>query len=200
VLDISDFRHPREVGRLRPDASLGSDQGVHSFVPVPERLGDARHALDPVRDHEQARSAQHVRRSLRATVTSSHSMMRRSTSGTPRSLATFGFRQARLGSVPANEGRGSVDTAVLTALSAILGSLVGGSATIATAWLTQRTQGRREHVEAEIRKREGLYVEFITEGSKLLIEGFTQQLESRSGCTPSTPSSTGSASAARRKC
>jgi hypothetical protein len=37
VLDVSDPRSPREVGRLRPDASLGSVQGVHSFVPVPER-------------------------------------------------------------------------------------------------------------------------------------------------------------------
>jgi hypothetical protein len=37
VLDVSDVRRPREVGRLAPDASLGSEQGVHSFVPVPER-------------------------------------------------------------------------------------------------------------------------------------------------------------------
>jgi hypothetical protein len=37
ILDISDPRNPREVGRLRPDPSLGSAQGVHSFVPVPER-------------------------------------------------------------------------------------------------------------------------------------------------------------------
>jgi hypothetical protein len=37
VLDVSDPSSPREVGRLRPDASLGSVQGVHSFVPVPER-------------------------------------------------------------------------------------------------------------------------------------------------------------------
>jgi hypothetical protein len=37
VLDVSDAARPREVGRLRPDAALGSLQGVHSFVPVPER-------------------------------------------------------------------------------------------------------------------------------------------------------------------
>ena len=30
-------RSPREVGRLRPDASLGSVQGVHTFLPIPER-------------------------------------------------------------------------------------------------------------------------------------------------------------------
>jgi hypothetical protein len=71
-----------------------------------------------------------------------------------------------------------VDTAVLTALSAILGSAVGGSATIATAWLTQRTQGRREQVQAEIGKRERLYVEFITEGSKRMVEALDHQLAS----------------------
>jgi hypothetical protein len=60
-----------------------------------------------------------------------------------------------------------MEPAILTALSAILGSAVGGSATLATAWLTQRTQGRRERVETEIRKREQLYVEFIAESSKL---------------------------------
>lgn len=70
-----------------------------------------------------------------------------------------------------------MEPAVLTALSAILGSAVGGSATIATAWLTQRTQGRRERVETEIRKREQLYVEFIAESSKLIIEAFEHQLQ-----------------------
>jgi len=70
-----------------------------------------------------------------------------------------------------------LDPAALTALSAILGSAVGGSATMATSWLTQRTQGRREHVEAEIRKREMLYVEFITEGSKLVVEALDHQLK-----------------------
>jgi len=71
-----------------------------------------------------------------------------------------------------------LEPAVLTALSAILGSAVGGSATLATAWLTQRTQGRRERVETEIRKREQLYVEFIAESSKLIIEAFEHQLQS----------------------
>lgn len=71
-----------------------------------------------------------------------------------------------------------MDPAALTALSAIFGSAVGGSATMATAWLTQRTQGRREHIEAEIRKREQLYVEFITEGAKHTVEALDHQLES----------------------
>ena len=70
-----------------------------------------------------------------------------------------------------------MEPAVLTALSAILGSAVGGSATIATAWLTQRTQGRRGRIEAEIRKREELYVEFIAEGSKLIVEALSHELK-----------------------
>jgi hypothetical protein len=71
-----------------------------------------------------------------------------------------------------------VEPAVLTAMSAILGSAVGGSATLATAWLTQRTQGRRERVASEIRKREELYVEFIAECSKLIIEAFEHEFQS----------------------
>ena len=34
------------------------------------------------------------------------------------------------------------------------GSLVGGSATVATAWITQRTLSKRELISAEIRKGE----------------------------------------------
>lgn len=71
-----------------------------------------------------------------------------------------------------------MEPAVLSALSAILGSAVGGSATIATAWLTQRTQGRRERIHTEIEKREQLYVEFIAEASKLVIESLDHQLQS----------------------
>jgi hypothetical protein len=71
-----------------------------------------------------------------------------------------------------------LDTAVLSALSAILGSAVGGSATFATAWLTQRTEGRRAAIASEVRKRERLYVEFIAEGSKLAMEELTHQFES----------------------
>jgi hypothetical protein len=77
-----------------------------------------------------------------------------------------------------------LEPAVLTALSAILGSAVGGSATLATAWLTQRTQGRRERIEAEMRKREDLYAEFIAESSKLIIEAFDHHLQSPERLTP----------------
>ena len=70
-----------------------------------------------------------------------------------------------------------MDPAVVSALSAVLGSIVGGSASIATAWFTQKTQGQRELVRAEIKKREGLYAEFISECSKLAIDSLDHTLE-----------------------
>ena len=54
-----------------------------------------------------------------------------------------------------------MDTAVVTAASAILGSLVGGSASMATAYLTQRTQAKRAGIQAEMHKREVLYTDYM---------------------------------------
>jgi hypothetical protein len=69
-----------------------------------------------------------------------------------------------------------MDPAILSALAAVLGSAVGGSATLGTAWITQKTQSRRELVGAEIRKREILYGEFIAECSKLLVDALDHTL------------------------
>jgi hypothetical protein len=70
-----------------------------------------------------------------------------------------------------------MDTMILTAMSGVLGSLVGGSATVATAWVTQKTLNRRELIQTEIRKRETLYGEFIGECAKLLVDAFTHTLD-----------------------
>jgi hypothetical protein len=56
-----------------------------------------------------------------------------------------------------------MEPAVLTASAAVLGSLTGASASIATAWLSQRTQGRRAAIQAEVHRREVLYADFIIE-------------------------------------
>jgi hypothetical protein len=69
-----------------------------------------------------------------------------------------------------------MDPAVISALSAVLGSVVGGSASIATAWFSQTTQGRRESLRSEIQKRETLYGEFIAECSKLVIDALDHTL------------------------
>jgi hypothetical protein len=70
-----------------------------------------------------------------------------------------------------------MDTNFITAMSGVLGSLVGGSATVATAWLTQRTLTRRELNTRDMRQREKLYGDFISECAKLLIDAFTHTLD-----------------------
>jgi hypothetical protein len=62
-------------------------------------------------------------------------------------------------------------------MAGVLGSLVGGSATVATAWLTQSSASRRELVQMEFRKREALYGEFIAECSKLLMDAMAHSLD-----------------------
>ena len=70
-----------------------------------------------------------------------------------------------------------MDSGIVSATAAVLGSLVGGSATIATAWLTQKTASKRELIQREMRKRETLYAEFIAECAKLLVDAFTHTLD-----------------------
>jgi tyrosyl-tRNA synthetase len=70
-----------------------------------------------------------------------------------------------------------MDTAVVTAASAILGSLVGGSASLATAYISQRTQARRAAIQEEMRKREVLYTDYIAECSKLALDSMEHTLE-----------------------
>jgi hypothetical protein len=70
-----------------------------------------------------------------------------------------------------------MDPAIVSAMAAVFGSLVGSSATVVTAWITQRTLTRREMISAEIRTRQTLYGEFIRECSKLVVDSFTHTLD-----------------------
>jgi hypothetical protein len=60
-----------------------------------------------------------------------------------------------------------VDTAYLSALSALGGATIGGLASFGSSWLTQRTQLRFSQHEAVKAKREALYAEFVDEASRL---------------------------------
>ena len=70
-----------------------------------------------------------------------------------------------------------MDATIVSAMAAVFGSLVGGSATVATAWVTQKTLSKRELIGAEIRRRETLYGEFIREGSRLVMDSFVRTLD-----------------------
>ena len=70
-----------------------------------------------------------------------------------------------------------MDTALITATAAGLGSIVGAAASIATTWITQRTQSIRAVSEWRQRERETLFKEFISEASRLAIDGLMHSME-----------------------
>ena len=59
-----------------------------------------------------------------------------------------------------------MDSALLSATAALVGSLVGGVSTLAASWFTQRGQLRAQSLVHEAVKREALYAEFIAEASR----------------------------------
>jgi hypothetical protein len=70
-----------------------------------------------------------------------------------------------------------VDNAVVTAMAAALGSLVGASGSIVTTWISQRAQSTRANVEWKLRERESLYKDFIMEASRLSADAMMSSLE-----------------------
>ncbi len=70
-----------------------------------------------------------------------------------------------------------MDSAFVTATAAGFGSLFGAAASIATTWITQRSQDIRAHAEWRQREREALFKEFITEASRLAIDALTHSME-----------------------
>ncbi|MGC2463218.1 MAG: hypothetical protein WA446_19955 [Steroidobacteraceae bacterium] len=71
-----------------------------------------------------------------------------------------------------------MDPTVLSAVSALTGSLVGGVSMLAASLLTQRGQFRVEALVHEAVKRESLYAEFIIEATKRFTEAWSHQAES----------------------
>jgi hypothetical protein len=71
----------------------------------------------------------------------------------------------------------TLDAPIISALAAVFGSLTGGLATFATAWITQRTNTKHELIRAEVSKRENLYGEFICECSRLFVDSLVRTLE-----------------------
>jgi hypothetical protein len=49
-----------------------------------------------------------------------------------------------------------MDSTIVTALVGIFGSVCGGPASFATAWITQNTGSKREELRAELNTREAL--------------------------------------------
>jgi hypothetical protein len=61
-------------------------------------------------------------------------------------------------------------------LAAILGALVGGLASLASTWVSERTRHKRDLLQREITKRETTYSDFIDHASKLYVMSATHNL------------------------
>src|SRR5207253_10240464 len=70
-----------------------------------------------------------------------------------------------------------MDSTVVTALAAALGSLVGATASIGTTWISQRRQSIRATAEWKLRDHESLYKEFIMEASRLFGDAMVNSLD-----------------------
>ena len=61
-------------------------------------------------------------------------------------------------------------------MAAIMGALVGGLASLASTWVSERTRHRRDLIQREITKRETAYSDFIDHASKLYVVSATHNL------------------------
>src|SRR5437868_5472414 len=70
-----------------------------------------------------------------------------------------------------------MESTVVTALAAALGSLVGATVSLGTTWISQRRQSIRATAEWRLRERESLYKEFIMEASRLFGDAMVSSLD-----------------------
>src|ERR1700738_2764258 len=74
-----------------------------------------------------------------------------------------------------------IDPALLSSLSALLGALIGGAASLLAAIYTQRGHDRIQRVANELTKRETVYADFVMNASKLLLNAYTHDEITRGG-------------------
>ena len=70
-----------------------------------------------------------------------------------------------------------MDPAIITALAAVMGSVVGGLASFATTYFTQRNQAHRDFLSRDVAHREELYSQFIKEAANLYADSLDKTLE-----------------------
>ena len=62
-------------------------------------------------------------------------------------------------------------------LAAIMGALVGGLASLASTWVSERSRHKRDLLQREIAKRETTYSDFIDHASKLYVTSATHNVK-----------------------
>lgn len=77
-----------------------------------------------------------------------------------------------------------MDSASISALSVVGGSVVGALTSIVSTWLTQRQHARSELLGKRLADRETLYAGFISEASRAVVDAFTHSLDRIDGLIP----------------
>jgi AcrB/AcrD/AcrF family len=169
--DCSQFRDPDRPDRAREGPgtrSVGSrHRGHHASLPpdpAHRRRGDSRHdphradhLLGPhgLRDHGRPRGRDRAHPGFPA--------------GALRHLVP-----RRAAASPTSHGDNMpIDPALLSSASALLGALIGGTASLLAAIYTQRGHDRIQRVANELTKRETVYADFVMNASKLLLNAYT---------------------------
>jgi hypothetical protein len=70
----------------------------------------------------------------------------------------------------------ATQSASITALAAISGSIVGGLASFATTFFTQRNQAHRDVLSRDVVHREELYSQFVKEATNLFVDSLDKAL------------------------
>jgi len=69
-----------------------------------------------------------------------------------------------------------MDTAWISAFSAVMGSLVGAFTSFVTTYANQRAQYRRDFLSRQFAQRETLYSDFINEAARLQSDSLEQEI------------------------
>ncbi len=75
----------------------------------------------------------------------------------------------------------SIDATILSPVSALLGALIGGGASLCAAVYTQHCQNRLQRAAAEVAKRETVYADFVMDASNVLLNAYVHD-EIALGC------------------
>ena len=70
-----------------------------------------------------------------------------------------------------------MDSAMISGLSATMGALVGGLASLTSTWIGERSRRRRDLLQQETAKRETAYSDFIERASQLYVASATHHIE-----------------------
>jgi hypothetical protein len=79
----------------------------------------------------------------------------------------------------------NTNSATISALAAIFGSLTGALASSVSTWITQRHQDRRDLLAKRIFHREQLYSDFISESSRALADALEHNFKDVNKLMPS---------------